>query len=42
MSNKNDIISKVYFERSGYGSIKTTLDDARKIDKSININDVKQ
>ena len=42
MSNKNDIISKIYFDKSGYGSMKTTLDDARKIDKSININDVKQ
>ena len=42
MTNKNDIISKIYFDRSGYGSIKTTLDDARKIDKSINLNDVRQ
>ena len=42
MSNKNDIISKIYFDKSGYGSMKTTLDDARKIDKSINISDVKQ
>ena len=42
MSNKNDIISKIYFDKSGYGSMKTTLDDARKIDKSIKINDVKQ
>ena len=42
MSNKNDIISKIYFDKSGYGTMKTTLADARKIDKSININDVKQ
>ena len=32
----------MYFDKSGHGSIKTTLDDARKVDKSININDVKQ
>ena len=42
MSDKNNIISKVYYDKSGYGSIKTTLDDARKIDKSITINDVKE
>ena len=36
MSNKNDIISKIYFEKSGYGSMKITLHDARNIDKSIN------
>jgi CheY-like chemotaxis protein len=42
MSDKNTIISKVYYDKSGYGSIKNTLDDARKTDKSININDVKQ
>ena len=42
MSDKNKIISKVYNDKSGFSSIKNTLDDARKIDKSININDVKQ
>ena len=42
MTDKNELISKIYFDKSGYSSIKTTLDDARKIDKSININDVKQ
>ena len=42
MSNKQSIISKIYFDKSGFGSIKTTLDDARKVDKSISINDVKQ
>ena len=39
MTDKNSIISKVYNDKSGFGSIKTTLDDVRKIDKSININD---
>ena len=42
MTDKNELISKIYFDKSGYGSIKTTLDDARKIDKSITLNDVKQ
>ena len=42
MVDSNAIISKIYFDRSGHGSIKKTLDDARKIDKSIIINDVKE
>lgn len=41
MTDKNDTIAKIYNDKSGFGSIKNTLDDARKIDKSININDVK-
>ena len=40
--SKNDVISKIYYEPSGYGSLKTTLDDSRKINKSITIDDVKQ
>ena len=35
MSNKNDMISEIYFDKSGYGSTKTTLDGARKKDKPI-------
>jgi len=42
MSNKNDIISKIYFDKSGYGSIKTTFEDAKKKDKTITIEDVKE
>jgi hypothetical protein len=42
MSNKDDIISKIYFDKSGYGSIKTTFEDAKKKDKSITIEDVKK
>ena len=38
--NKNDIISKTYFDKSGYGSKKITLDDVRKSDKSITKADV--
>ena len=30
MSDKQKIINDIYFDRSGYGSKKTTLDDARK------------
>ena len=38
--DKNDIISKIYFDRSGYGSKKITLQDAKKVNKNINMNDV--
>jgi len=39
--NKNDTISKVYFDPAGYGSINTTLKDAKQIDKTITLQDVK-
>lgn len=42
MSNKNDVISKIYFDKSGYGSIKTTFEDAKKKDKTSTIEDVKE
>ena len=42
MNNKNDIIKNVYYDRSGFGNIKNTFDDARKIDNTIKIDDVKQ
>ena len=42
MNNKNDIIKSVYFDKAGYGNIKNTFDDARKIDNTIKIDDVKQ
>lgn len=41
MSDKNKIISDTYYDRSGFGSIKTTFDDARKVDKTITLNDVR-
>jgi hypothetical protein len=41
MNSKDDIISKIYFDRSGYNSIKTTFNDARKIDKTITLDMVK-
>ena len=40
--NKNDIISKIYFDRSGFGSIQTTYRDARAKDKTITLNVVKE
>ena len=40
MSDKQNIISKIYFDRSGFGSKKVTLDDSRKIDKSIKMSDI--
>ena len=40
MSSKQDIISKIYFDRSGFGSKQTTLTDARKKDPTIKKDDV--
>ena len=40
MSNKQTIISDIYFDRSGYGSKATTLKDAREKDKTIAMEDV--
>ena len=40
MSDKQNIISKIYFDRSGFNSKKITLDDSRKIDKSIKMVDI--
>ena len=39
--DKNNIISKIYYDKSGFGSIKTTFEDARKVDKSITLEDIK-
>ena len=40
--NKNDIISKIYYDRSGYGSITTTYKDAKQKEQSITLTDVKE
>ena len=40
MSNKQKIINDIYFDRSGFGSKKKTLEDARQKDKSITADDV--
>ena len=39
---KQDIISKTYYDRSGFGSIITTYKDAKAKDSSITLNDVKE
>ena len=40
-SNKDKIISDIYFDRSGFGSQATTFKDAKAKDKSITLADVK-
>ena len=40
--DKDKLIHNVYYSPSGYGSMRQTLDDARKKDKSITMEDVKQ
>ena len=40
MSKTEDIIKKVYFDRSGFGSKKITLEDSKKIDKTIKMGDI--
>ena len=42
MSNKNEIISKVNHELSGYGSMNETTKDAKAIDNTITFKDVKE
>jgi len=39
--SKNEIISKIYHDPSGFGSIKKTLDEAKQVDKSITLDHVK-
>ena len=38
--DKNDVISKIYFDKSGFGSKKVTLQDARKVNKNITMDDI--
>ena len=40
-TNKDKIISNIYFNRSGFGSQATTFKDAKAKDKSITLADVK-
>jgi len=42
MSSKADIISKVYHDEAGFGSIASTLADAKKYDPTITYEDVKK
>jgi hypothetical protein len=41
-SEKEKIISKVYYDEAGYGSVASTLADAKKYDQSITLDDVKR
>ena len=40
-NNKAETISKVYNDLSGFGSIQQTFQEARKLDKTITLDDVK-
>ena len=40
-SKKDETISKVFFDPAGYGSNQATLKEAKQIDKSITIDDIK-
>ena len=42
MSTKDEIISKIYYDEAGYGSIKQTYTEAKQKDKSITLDDVKK
>ena len=42
MNSKDDIIKHIYYDKSGFWSIKTTFDDVKKIDKTIKMDDIKQ
>ena len=41
LMNKDEIIAKIYLDPAGFGSNAITLQDARKFDKSITLQDVK-
>ena len=41
-SSKQKIINDIYYDRSGYGSKKTTLEDAKKKDPTIKMTDVEE
>ena len=40
MSDKQNTIRSIYFDRGGFGSKKITLDDSHKIDKSIKMSNI--
>ena len=41
VSKKEDVLKKIYYDRSGYGSIQTTFKDAKAKDKTITLQDTK-
>ena len=42
VNNKAEIISKIYNDLSGFGSIQQTFQEAKKIDKTITLADVQE
>ena len=42
LTSKDDLISKIYFDPAGHGSIKQTYTEAKQKDKSITLDDVKK
>ena len=42
MSEKQKIINEVYHDKAGFGSKQRTLDEARKKDKSITMDDINE
>ena len=42
MTTKNDIISSIYYEPAGYGSIYQTFKDVKQKQKDITLDDVKK
>ena len=42
MSDTDKIISEIYYDQAGFGSIATTYKDAKKKDASITMQDVKE
>ena len=40
--SKQEIIANIYYDKSGFGSKKTTLEDAKKKDKTITMQDVEE
>ena len=40
--SKQEIIANIYYDKSGFGSKKTTLEDAKKKDKTIKMQDVEE
>ena len=41
MSDKDEIIKKTYYDRSGYGSIQKTYQDAKNRDNTITLENVR-
>ena len=41
MADKTDVLKKIYFDRSGFGSMRRTFAEAKVKDKTITMSDVK-